>query len=49
MLRTFLLESLNGREHGEIILEWILWKQVVKVWVGCSWLRIGSSGGLFWT
>jgi hypothetical protein len=27
---------------GNIILEWILG----KVWTGCIWLRIGTSGGL---
>jgi hypothetical protein len=28
------------------ILEWILGKQVGKVWTGCIWLRIGTSGRL---
>jgi hypothetical protein len=27
---------------GKIILEWI----VGKVWTGCIWFRIGTSGGL---
>jgi hypothetical protein len=31
---------------GKIILEWILEKQGGKVWIGCIWLRIGTSGGL---
>jgi hypothetical protein len=30
----------------KIILEWILGKQVGKVWTGSIWLRIGTSGGL---
>jgi hypothetical protein len=34
------------RKDGKIILEWILGKQGRKVWTGCSWLRIGTSGGL---
>jgi len=43
----------KGRDHsedlgveGKIILEWILGRQGRKVWTGCMWLRIGSSGGL---
>jgi len=32
--------------NGKIILEWILGKQGGKVWTGCTWLRIGTSGGL---
>jgi hypothetical protein len=28
------------------IREWILWKWGGKVWIGCIWLRIGTSGGL---
>jgi hypothetical protein len=27
------------------ILEWILRKQGGKVWIGCIWLEIGTSGG----
>jgi len=29
-----------------IILERILGKQDGKLWTGCIWLRIGTSGGL---
>jgi len=31
---------------GKIILERILGKYGGKVWTGCIWLRIGTSGGL---
>jgi hypothetical protein len=31
---------------GKIILEWILGKQVGKVWTGFIRLRIRTSGGL---
>jgi hypothetical protein len=31
---------------GRIILEWNLEKMDGKVWTGCIWLRIGTSGGL---
>jgi hypothetical protein len=30
---------------GKITLKWILGKRDGKVWTGCIWLRIGSSGG----
>jgi hypothetical protein len=30
----------------EIILERILGKYIGKVWSGCIWIRIGTSGGL---
>jgi hypothetical protein len=53
MHTTFLLENLKGRDHseylgidGKIILEWILGKKGGKLWTGCIWLRIGTSGGL---
>jgi hypothetical protein len=29
-----------------IILKWILEMEDGKVWTGCIWLRIGTSGGL---
>jgi hypothetical protein len=29
---------------GRIISEWTLGKQGEKVWTGCIWLRIGTSG-----
>jgi hypothetical protein len=29
-----------------IILEWISEKLCGKVWAGCIWLRVGTSGGL---
>jgi hypothetical protein len=31
--------------HGRIIVEWFIGKQGRKVWAGCIWFRIGSSGG----
>jgi hypothetical protein len=34
---------------GWIILKWILGKQGGKVWTGCIWLRVGTSGGLLST
>jgi len=47
----FLLENLKGRDHledagadGKIILERILGKEGGKVWAGCIWLSIGTSG-----
>jgi hypothetical protein len=47
-----LVGNLNGRNHaedlgldGKIILQWIFEKYVGKVWIGCSWLGIGTSGG----
>jgi hypothetical protein len=27
-----------------IILEWIVGKYGGKMWIGCMWLRIGTSG-----
>jgi hypothetical protein len=32
--------------NGKIILKWILGKQGGKIWTGCIWLRIGTSGRL---
>jgi hypothetical protein len=29
---------------GRIILEWILGKQGGRMWLGCIWLRIWTSG-----
>jgi len=49
---TFWLENVKGRDHWEDLgkdgktLEWTLGKQVGKVWTGCNWLRLGTSGGL---
>jgi hypothetical protein len=47
----FSSEILKVRDHsedidvdGRIILEWILVKYGGKVWTGCVWLRIGTSG-----
>jgi hypothetical protein len=34
------------RHRWEIILEWILEKQDMRVWTGFIWLGIGTSGGL---
>jgi len=31
---------------GEIILEWILKKYGMRVWIGLKWLRIRSSSGI---
>jgi hypothetical protein len=46
-----LLENRKGRDHledagadGKIILERILGKEGGKVWAGCIWLSIGTSG-----
>jgi hypothetical protein len=51
MSTVFWLENLQRRDHSEeldadlrIILEWILRKQGGKVWTGCIWLRIRTSG-----
>jgi hypothetical protein len=53
MHTVFWLENLKGRDHsedlgvdGRIILEWILGKYGEKVWDGCIWIRIGTSGEL---
>jgi hypothetical protein len=53
MRKIFWLEYLKGREHSEsldvdrrIILEWIFGNYGGKVWTGCIWLRIQTSGGL---
>jgi hypothetical protein len=47
------LEKLKEGDHSEdlgvdgmIILEWILGTSFGKVWTGCAWLMIGTSGGL---
>jgi hypothetical protein len=52
MHAVFWLENLKGRAHledldvdGEIILERNLGKYGGKVWSGCIWLGIGTSGG----
>jgi hypothetical protein len=43
---------MKGRDHSEHlgvdgrILEWALVKYGWKVWTGCTWLRIGTTGGL---
>jgi hypothetical protein len=49
----FLSENLKGRDHSEdlgtdekMISELILGKLGGKVWTGCIWLRIGTSGRL---
>jgi hypothetical protein len=31
--------------EGRIILRWIFMKWDVAVWIGSSWLRIGTGGG----
>jgi hypothetical protein len=52
VLIKFCAENLKGRDHlenlsvdGKIILKWILGKQGRKLWIECTWLRIGASGG----
>ena len=44
--------NLRGGDHlvdpgvdGRIILRWIFRKWDVGVWIGSSWLRIGTGGG----
>jgi len=44
--------NLRERDHlgdrgvdGRIILRWIFRKWDVRVWIGSSWLRIGTGGG----
>jgi hypothetical protein len=53
MHKDFWLENLRGKDHsedlevgGKIILECVLEKYGGKVWTGCIWIRIGTSGGL---
>jgi hypothetical protein len=53
MHTQFWSEILKERDNLEdigidrkIILEWIFEKWSEKVWTGCIWLRIGTSGGL---
>jgi len=53
MHTIFLFQNLKGKYHsedlgvdGREILQWILGKQGGKVWTGCIWFRIGTSGGL---
>jgi hypothetical protein len=48
----FYSKHLKGRDHseevgvdGNIILERILGNWGAKVWTGCIWFRIGTSGG----
>jgi hypothetical protein len=42
-----LVGKLDGLRHTwKIVLKWILGKQGGKVWTGCIWLRIGTSGGM---
>jgi hypothetical protein len=49
----FWLEILKRKDHVEDLgftsdhnIEWMLGKYGGKVWTGCIWLRIGTSGGL---
>jgi hypothetical protein len=47
--RENLMESDHSEDpviDGRIILRWIFSKWDVGVWTGCSWLRIGTGGGL---
>jgi len=50
--RGFCWGNLRERDHlgdpgvdGRIVLRWIFRKWDVGVWIGSSWLRIGTSGG----
>jgi hypothetical protein len=53
MHAEFVSENLNKRGYLEnlgvdrkTILGWILRKLSGKMWIGCTWLRIGTSGRL---
>jgi len=53
---AFWWENLKERDNledlhidGRIILKLILNECNVRMWTEFSWLRIGQSGGLFWT
>jgi hypothetical protein len=53
MHTVFWLYNLKERDHledtvvdGKIILEWLVGKYGEKVWTGCFWLKIGTSGEL---
>jgi hypothetical protein len=53
MHTTFFLESLKGKDHLKylgvdrtVTSEWISGKEGGKVWAGCIWLRIGTTGRL---
>jgi hypothetical protein len=50
---NILVGNMKGRDYvedlsidGRIILEWVFRKWGGKVWTGCIWLAIGTSGGL---
>jgi hypothetical protein len=52
MFTIFWLENVKGQVCLEdlcidekIILEWILGKYCGRVWTGCIWHRIGTTGG----
>jgi hypothetical protein len=52
-LFKILSENLKRRDHaedlcvgGKVILEYISGKLDGRLWTGCTWLRIGTSGGL---
>jgi hypothetical protein len=53
MRTKFWLKNQTERDHsddlgvdGKMIVELILRKYGGKLWIGCIWLRIGTSGGL---
>jgi hypothetical protein len=53
MNTEFWSENVKIRDHsddlgvyGKIILEWILGEGCGKLWTGCIWVRLGTSGGL---
>jgi hypothetical protein len=52
MLTKYWSGNPKGKVHledlgvdGSIILKWLLGKYGGKVWTGCIWFRIGTSGG----
>jgi len=56
MQTIFWLEILKRTDYsedlgvdGNIIPEWILRKLGRKTRTGCIWLRMVTSGGIFWT
>jgi hypothetical protein len=42
------VERPERKRPPETTLGWILGKYGGKMWIGCIWLRIRSSGGLLW-
>jgi hypothetical protein len=42
-------EYMTWENNRRMILKWILDKQGLRMWTGVFWLRITTSGGLFWS